>query len=158
MKILMLGWELPPHNSGGLGVACMHLCKALASAGADIHFIVPYIADHSSIDFMRVSSAVPIDVEEVQKSGMAYDSFKFVNEQGWEKKVALSEYHRIYEKSMDRIVSLGEFDVIHAHDWLTMRAAVRAKQLSGKPLVVHVHAIESDRSGGNGGNPMVEEI
>ena len=158
MKILMLGWELPPHNSGGLGVACMHLCKALSGAGADIHFIVPYIADHSAIDFMRVSSAVPIDVKDVQKSGMAYDSFKFVNEKGEEERVSLSDYHRIYEKSMDRIVTLGEFDVIHAHDWLTMRAAIRAKQLSGKPLVVHIHAIESDRSGGNGGNPTVEEI
>jgi len=158
LKILMLGWELPPHNSGGLGVACMNLCKALSSAGADIHFIVPYTADHSSIDFMRVSSAVPVNVKEVQKAGIAYDSFKFVDEHGREEWVSLFDYHRLYEKSMDRIVSLGEFDVIHAHDWLTMRAAIRAKQLSGKPLIVHIHATEFDRSGGNRGNPMVEEI
>lgn len=158
LKILMLGWELPPHNSGGLGVACMHMCKALASSGADIHFIVPYTADHSSIDFMRVSSAVPINVKEVQKAGIAYDSFKFVDENGREEWVSLFDYHRLYEKSMDRIVSLGDFDVIHAHDWLTMRAGMRAKQISGKPLIVHIHATEFDRSGGNHGNPMVEEI
>ena len=158
MKVLMLGWELPPHNSGGLGVACMHMCKALSSAGADIHFIVPYTADHSSIDFMRVSSAVPVNVKEVQKAGLAYDSFKFIDENGREEWVSLFDYHRLYEKSMDNIVTLGEFDVIHAHDWLTMRAGMRAKQISGKPLIVHIHATEFDRSGGNRGNPMVEEI
>ena len=41
MNILMLGWELPPHNSGGLGVACYHLSKALAAAGASIDFVLP---------------------------------------------------------------------------------------------------------------------
>jgi glycogen(starch) synthase len=105
-----------------------------------------------------VSSAVPVDVKEVQKSGIAYDSFKFVHSDGHEEWVSLFDYHRLYEKSIDRIVTLGDFDVIHAHDWLTMRAAMRAKQLSGKPLIVHMHATEADRSGGNGGNPMVEEI
>ena len=51
MKVLMLGWELPPHNSGGLGVACYHLCKALARSGIDIEFVLPYQADHN-IDFI----------------------------------------------------------------------------------------------------------
>jgi glycosyltransferase involved in cell wall biosynthesis len=43
----------------------------------------------------------------------------------------------------------GQFDVIHAHDWLTYRAGILAKEISGKPLVVHVHATEFDRSGEN---------
>lgn len=43
----------------------------------------------------------------------------------------------------------GEFDVIHAHDWLTYYAGIAAKQVSGKPLVVHIHATEFDRSGEN---------
>src|SRR5690606_5449227 len=52
-----------------------------------------------------------------------------------------------------------EFDIIHAHDWLTFRAGLRAKQISGKPLIVHVHSIESDRAGrSGGGNPLVREI
>ena len=42
-----------------------------------------------------------------------------------------------------------EYDVIHAHDWLTYAAGIAAKQISGKPLVVHVHATEFDRSGEN---------
>lgn len=45
------------------------------------------------------------------------------------------------------IASNNSFDVIHAHDWLTYSAGIAAKKLSGKPLVVHVHATEFDRSG-----------
>ncbi|MEK7153334.1 MAG: glycogen/starch synthase, partial [Patescibacteria group bacterium] len=78
MRILMLGWELPPHNSGGLGVACYQLCKALSKKGADIEFVLPYTADHSGIDFMRINSAHPQDVQAVLKAGIAYDSFKYV--------------------------------------------------------------------------------
>ena len=43
----------------------------------------------------------------------------------------------------------GQFDVIHAHDWLTYYAGIAAKKVSGKPLVVHMHATEYDRSGEN---------
>jgi len=49
------------------------------------------------------------------------------------------------------------FDVIHAHDWLTYPAGMAAKKRSGKPLVVHVHATDYDRSGGNV-NPEVFKI
>ena len=75
MKILMLGWELPPHNSGGLGVACYQLCKTLAQKGADIEFIVPYTAQHN-IPFMKVTAAHPQSVTEIQKAGIAYDSYR----------------------------------------------------------------------------------
>ena len=43
----------------------------------------------------------------------------------------------------------GQFDVIHAHDWLTYFAGIAAKRVAGKPLVVHMHATEFDRSGEN---------
>ena len=51
----------------------------------------------------------------------------------------------------------GQFDVIHAHDWLTYYAGIAAKKVSGKPLVVHIHATEFDRSGENV-NPAVFKI
>jgi glycosyltransferase involved in cell wall biosynthesis len=51
----------------------------------------------------------------------------------------------------------GQFDVIHAHDWLTYYAGIAAKAVSGKPLVVHMHATEYDRSGENV-NPTVYGI
>ena len=154
----MLGWELPPHNSGGLGVACYQLCKALSKKGADIEFVLPYTAEHN-IDFMNINSAHPQDVETVLKSGIAYDSFKYVKNTGEVEWVDLVGQSTIFEEAVGRIAKLAEFDIIHAHDWLTCRAAIRAKMLTGKPLIVHFHSIEADRAGRPmGGNPMVREI
>ena len=50
-----------------------------------------------------------------------------------------------------------EFEIIHSHDWLTYPAGIHAKQVSGKPLVIHVHATDFDRSRGNV-NPTVYAI
>lgn len=155
----MLGWELPPHNSGGLGVACFQLCKALSKKGADIEFVVPYTADHSDVTFMRVNAAHPQDVQAVLKAGIAYDSFQYVKTTGEIQHVDLFGQVAIYEKAVERIVEEASFDVIHAHDWLTCRAAIRAKTMSGKPLILHLHSLESDRAGKPfGGNPLVREI
>ena len=52
----------------------------------------------------------------------------------------------------------GKFDVIHAHDWLTYMAGIAAKRLSGKPLVVHVHATSFDRSSDQNIDTRVYEI
>ncbi len=153
----MLGWELPPHNSGGLGTACYQMCKELAARGLSIEFIVPYNAEHN-IDFMKVTPATPQSAGTVIQSGIAYDSYKFVHPDGTEEWVSLFDQHKLYEKGVESIARLAEFDIIHAHDWLTFRGAIRAKQISGKPLIVHIHATEFDRSGGQHGNPMVEEI
>jgi glycosyltransferase involved in cell wall biosynthesis len=159
MRILMLGWELPPHNSGGLGIACYQLCKALAKKGADIEFVLPYTADHSDITFMRINAAHPQDVEKVIKAGIAYDSFKYIKHSGEVQDVDLFGQVAIYEQAVERVITQASFDVIHAHDWLTCRAAIRAKMLTGKPLIVHFHSIESDRAGKeHGGNPLVREV
>lgn len=157
MKILMLGWELPPHNSGGLGVACYQYCKALSGRSIDIEFILPYQAEHD-IDFMTVRSAMPQDVLTVMKSGIAYDSYKYIYSDGNEEWVDIFGQQHAYERSVARLVEEMEFDVIHAHDWLTFRAAMRAKEATGRPLIVHVHSIESDRAGGGYGNHFVREI
>lgn len=153
----MLGWELPPHNSGGLGVACYQLCKALAKKGAGIEFILPYTAAHD-IDFMRLTPAHPQDVREIIASGIAYDSYKYIFHDGSEEWVDMFGQQLAYEQAVAKIAERAEFDIIHAHDWLTFRAAVRAKQQSGKTLIAHVHSIERDRAGGQAGNPLVREI
>lgn len=158
MKVLMLGWELPPHNSGGLGVACYQLSKALSKKGVDIEFVLPYTAEHN-IDFMKINAAHPQHVAEVVKSGIAYDSFKYVTKDGDIQWIDMVGQSAIYEEAVGKIAELAEFDVIHAHDWLTCRAGLRAKMVSGKPLIVHFHSIEADRSGhAHGGNPIVREI
>lgn len=156
----MLGWELPPHNSGGLGVACYQLCKALAVQGADIEFIVPYTASHDT-PFMKVTAAHPQDVAAVIASGsMAYDSKNYIYTDGQQKQHGVFVQQELYGDAVAQLVKDRghEFDVIHAHDWLTFRAALRAKQHSSLPLVVHLHSIERDRAGGNAGNPLVREI
>jgi len=157
MKILMLGWELPPHNSGGLGVACYQLCKALSKYAVDVEFILPYQADHG-IDFMNVTAAHPQDVETIIKSGIAYDSYKYVLSDGREEWHDIFDQQQMFEVAVGQIVRMREFDIIHSHDWLTFRAALRAKQVLGCPLVLHVHSVESDRAGGHRGNSLVREI
>ncbi len=158
MKVLMLGWELPPHNSGGLGVACYQLCKALSVHDVDIEFVLPYTAEHD-VDFMNINAAHPQDVTAVIKAGIAYDSFKYIKTNGDVEWVDLFGQSALYEQSVERIADVAEFDIIHAHDWLTFRAALRAKQLTKKPLILHVHSVEADRAGAAGrGNPLVREI
>jgi len=153
----MLGWELPPHNSGGLGVACHQLCKALSRKNVEIEFVLPYQAHHDA-QFMTITAAHPQGVATVLKSGIAYDSFKYIYHDGHEEWVDLYGQQQLYERAVAEMTLEKEFDIIHAHDWLTFRAGLRAKQLSDRPLIVHVHSIESDRAGGDGGNPLVREI
>ena len=161
MNILMLGWELPPHNSGGLGVACYHMSKALALKGAKIDFVVPYTAHHPGTEFMTVHSATGLTPLERYGLG-TYDSSKVLD-----KTLSKADMNDLkdmrgvqkrYVKFVERLVRSVKPDVIHAHDWLTMEAGMRAKELTDAPLIVHVHATEFDRSGSNSGNPLVHEI
>lgn len=160
----MLGWELPPHNSGGLGVACYHMSKALAQQGATIDFVLPYRAEHPADEYMSIHAATRLDP--VYKFGFkgAYDS-KYADtldltEVDARTPDSMRAVQKRYIKYVERFVKTHAApDAIHAHDWLTMEAGVRAKQLTHAPLIVHVHATEFDRSGSNAhGNPVVHEI
>ncbi|MDK2899085.1 MAG: glycogen synthase [Patescibacteria group bacterium] len=161
MNILMLGWELPPHNSGGLGVACYHMSKALAINGAKIDFVVPYTAEHPNINFMTIHSATKLTPLERYGLG-AYDSGKVIDKSLSKADINdLSDMRGVqkrYIKFVEKLVKVTRPDVIHAHDWLTMEAGMRAKELTDAPLIVHVHATEFDRSGSDNGNPLVHEI
>lgn len=157
----MLGWELPPFNSGGLGVACYYLSKALAQQGATIDFVLPYTAEHPGVEFMNVHNATTLRPEDRLHLG-SYDS-KGVLERTLAEADAgelstMRAVQRHYVDFVEKLVPTLTLDVIHAHDWLTMEAGMRAKELTGAPLVVHVHATEFDRSGENYGNPIVHEI
>ncbi len=165
MKILMLGWELPPHNSGGLGVACYQLCKHLALQGVELDFAVPYQADHSDIDFMNIVESVPYDVQTMQALlGGAYESWKIEWQEAHGIKDAaglpqsLREQQLRYVAFIKQHVKRNRYHVIHAHDWLTYEAAMAAKERLNVPMVAHVHATEFDRAGGQAGNPLVHDI
>ncbi len=170
MKLMMLGWELPPYNSGGLGVACYQMAKALAGKGVDIQFVLPYKARHEDSEkFMEViaaSNTPPLTNEKGEYVAMGAYSGTCPTCQSRECDHA-REYGqgfvaatRKYADQVEKLFRRHKLnpDIIHAHDWLTMEAGVRAKEVSGRPLVVHVHATEFDRAGGHMGNPLIHEI
>jgi len=158
----MLGWELPPHNSGGLGVACYHMSKALAIEGASIDFVVPYDAHHPNTEHMTIHAATKLDPLDRYGLMGAYDS-KYLRKLGLEEVDSndlkdMRGVQKRYVEFVDQMVRDKVPDAIHAHDWLTMEAGMRAKELTDAPLIVHVHATEFDRSGEHFGNPIVHEI
>lgn len=161
MKILMLGWELWPNNTGGLGVACYHMSKALAVAGATIDFVVPYTDEHSTIDYMDVHCATKLSP--LERNGLgAYDTKTVLNKPLSKADINnLKDMRGVQKRYVQYVKGLAKVtqpDVIHAHDWLTMEAGMGAKQVCDAPLIVHVHATEFDRSGSDSGNPLIHEI
>jgi glycosyltransferase involved in cell wall biosynthesis len=157
----MLGWELPPHNSGGLGVACFNLAKALSQQGVEIDFVVPYTAPHEEIDFMKVVSATKVDPL-FRYGGSAYDS-ENVSEKRFSsseksEKMSIRDIQAEYCDFVEEYLMEYKPEAVHAHDWLTFEAGMIAKKNFGIPFIAHVHATEYDRSGMMGGNPLIHEI
>ena len=161
MKILMLGWELPPHNSGGLGVACLNMARALSRQGADIDFVVPYMAKHPDIDFMNVVSATDLDPI-YRYGGGSYESLKILEKIiptfDSNNLVSIRDVQKSYCDFVEKYLMDFKPDVIHAHDWLTYEAGILAKKEYHLPLIAHVHATEYDRAGMRTGNPLIHEI
>ena len=160
MKVLMLGWELPPHYVGGMGIVCEQLTRQMARDGVDIEFILPFYADYSHMSHMKVRSALEQDAVTLMKSGGTYDTttYEVTAKDGTKIVRTLHDQVHAFAHNVGRLVKYGEYDVIHAHDWLTFRAGIAAKQVTGLPLFLHVHATEFDRSGGRYGNPVVRDI
>lgn len=223
MKVLMLGWEFPPHISGGLGTACAGLTHALEKERVDVLFVVPKLhGDERSENTTFINaSEVPIRQTKItsadgempaQHSANASSERVVVESKHHittievpsilspytspsqpETSVSISSWNYSFPVRDERTVPAGlrhpktrnpkvhhvkepysfsgtygpnlleevsryaevtasiakEFpcDVIHAHDWMTYPAGIEAKRISGKPLIVHVHATEVDRSG-----------
>jgi glycogen(starch) synthase len=228
MRVFMLGWEFPPHISGGLGTACEGLTSGLARHGVDVTFVVPelfggekashvelidshgrktdergqllisedtesedlltsfparggkisvkrvpamlqpYFTTQSFRDYVtelqelaRQSSARGAQVRaDLKAIGLeASGGFEEADEKPQSLQPAANrkpgahytwdmfgEVSR-YTARLTSLFAADPFDVIHAHDWMTFPAGVALKQVSGKPLVVHTHSLEFDRSG-----------
>ena len=160
MKILMLGWELPPHNSGGLGVACLNMARALSKEGADIEFVLPYKDTETKYDFMEILPAT--NIEPIYRYGNgAYESYyidaKMIPSNNHEL-LSIRDIQHQYCKFIHNHLKTTRPDVVHAHDWLTYEAGILAKKEYGLPLIAHVHATEYDRAGMHRGNPLIHEI
>ncbi len=193
MRILMFGWEFPPHISGGLGTACFGLTKGLAELqDMEVTFVVPKAfgdEDPTSIQLVGANNVAvtqkEIEFENPQKKIDYYEVDSQIipyvgEEEFWKLKrtkylkgtrfvgtvdglkidfcggygPGLLEEIRNYALVAEIIARRNSFDIIHAHDWLAYPAGIAAKRASGKPLVIHVHATDFDRSGGNV-NPRV---
>lgn len=196
MKVLMFGWEFPPHISGGLGTACYGLTKGMSKIDdLEIIFVVPKTYGDEDISNMQLVGASDVTVKQIQEhieefkkkhlylevdslivpytdpdefykfSSIDYkEKTKFINVDNKGKikfsgKYGVNLIEEIYKYAYvaSYISRNNEHDIIHAHDWLTYPAGIAAKEISGKPLVIHVHATDFDRSGGNV-NPKVYEI
>ena len=190
MRVLMFGWEFPPHIAGGLGTACEGIVKGLAHNGVEVLFVMPSASGDEDQSCARIINASDVAVSNVSDSVEEFiDKVKFINvDSSLVPYVDPSEYYEAIEKmkkehvhetsvgfgqkfkfsgkyganlleEVSRYAQVGgtiamqnEFDVIHAHDWLTYLAGIAAKELTGKPLVVHVHATSFDR----GSDDMVD--
>ena len=183
MKALMFGWEFPPHILGGLGTASYGLTKGIYQNGdMDITFVIPRPMGDEEKTFAKIigASNTPVAWRDVswdyvqQRQGNVMDpqtyfdlrdhiyaDFNYLNvndlgciEFSGKYPQNLMEEINNYSIVAGVIARTAQFDVIHSHDWLTYPAGIHAKQVSGKPLVIHVHATDYDRSRGNV-NPVV---
>ncbi|MEK7568732.1 MAG: glycosyltransferase family 4 protein [Patescibacteria group bacterium] len=164
MRVLMFGWEFPPHNSGGLGTACFGLTRALANRNIEVLFVLPKKVGVSA-SFMNILFA---DERRVKFHEIETTLKPYVTSEGYirERDKIISDIYgntlmqevRRYALRARDIAKKEKFDVIHAHDWLSFLAGVEAKKISGKPLILHMHATEFDRTGGQGVNQEVYNI
>ena len=196
VRVLMFGWEFPPHISGGLGTACLGIAQGLAKNDVEVLFVMPKASGDEDASAAKIINAS--DVEMLQNTEKIEDFWKHINFmeigsnlvpyldpetfarereaylKAGENKERIS-YHNKFQFSgkyganlMEEVYRYAlvagtvaknyDFDVIHAHDWLTYSAGMIAKQLSGKPLIVHVHATEYDRGGEYNRNTLVYDI
>ena len=182
----MFGWEFPPHILGGLGTASYGLTRGMAQQeDMQITFVIPKPWGDEDQSFLRIIGAcnVPIVWKENSwdyvnqrigkfmspdeyfnlRNGIHYDFRRIgTNDLGCVEFSGrypdnLVEEIGNYEAVASVLAHQLDFDIIHSHDWLTYPAGVFAKQISGKPLVIHVHATDFDRSRGNV-NPTVYSI
>lgn len=182
----MFGWEFPPHILGGLGTASYGLTKGMSlQPDMQITFVIPKPHGDEDQSFLKIIGAcnVPVVWKENDwnyvnnrignlmhpdeyfwlRNGIKYDFSRiFTNDLGCidfsgRYPDNLLEEISNYEAVASVLAHQTEFDIIHSHDWLTYPAGVFAKQISGKPLVIHVHATDFDRSRGQV-NPTVYNI
>jgi len=136
MKIAMIGWEYPPFKVGGLGTHCFGLTNGLADKGVAIDFYMPKTKQEIKSNHTRIRI---IEVGETQVFPYDRPEEKVVDGQFFE---SVYQYNDLLVKKIN-----GKYDLIHGHDWLTMKAGVQLKEKLGIPLVLTIHSTEYDRSG-----------
>ena len=113
--------------------------------------LVPYIGLD---DYYNIVNQIESGIFESQEVSTGKRRYKFSGGYGPNLMQDVEKYAMVAEE----IAKSEQFDIIHAHDWLTYRAGIAAKAVSGKPLVVHIHATEYDRSGEKNRNDIVYNL
>jgi glycosyltransferase involved in cell wall biosynthesis len=186
MKALMFGWEFPPHILGGLGTASYGLTRGMSrQSDMELTFAIPRPWGDEDQSFLRIIGLnnTPIVWREVSEeyvekrigkmmpTSLYFDlrnhiyanfSYRNTNDLGCLEFSGrypsnLLEEINNYSIVAGVIARTVETDSIHSHDWLTYPAGIHAKSVTGKPLVIHVHATDFDRSRGKV-NPQVYGI
>jgi glycosyltransferase involved in cell wall biosynthesis len=186
MKALMFGWEFPPHILGGLGTASYGLTKGMAlQADMDITFVMPKPWGDEDQSFLRLIGAcnTPVVWKNVNWDYVKERTGKYMDTQLYYdlRDHIYADFSQYYTNDLGCIGFSGRYptnlleeinnysivagviartvncDIIHSHDWLTYPAGIHAKNVTGKPLVIHVHATDFDRSRGKV-NPTVYGI
>ena len=182
MRVLMFGWEFPPYISGGLGVASEGLVKGLLQTGTEVVLVLPHHPFDSATPNLKIVDAQALRERDDPRHRKRFmlrlrrvpsllrpystdttyaeewraaqrTSTTFLGHYGPDLGTEVMRYAEV----AGRIARQERFDVIHAHDWLTYMAGLEARRAGRRPLVVHVHATEFDRSGG-GENSFVSDI
>lgn len=173
----MFGWEFPPHTVGGLGNVTYNLTNSLVELGTKITLFLPVKGKCENPEKMKiVTASVSVNcIETVLKPYMNEKTYlqelkseyaQIYGESNPGKKPFvinqmplkegrtqlyggnLFEELDLFAQKCVPLIEKEDFDVIHCHDWLTFKAGLLAKKLTGKPLVLHVHTTELDRSCG----------
>ncbi len=183
MKALMFGWEFPPHILGGLGTASYGLTRGMSKQeDMEITFVIPKPWGDEDQSFLKIIGAcnTPVVWKDVQWEKACERLSKYMNPQEYytlrdhiyadfnyksTNDLGCIEFSGRYPDNLLEeinnysivsgvIARSYDFDIIHSHDWLTYPAGLHAKAVTGKPLVIHVHATDFDRSRGKV-NPQV---
>ncbi|MDD3167734.1 MAG: glycosyltransferase [Bacteroidales bacterium] len=186
MKALMFGWEFPPHILGGLGTASYGLTRGMSlQEDMEITFVIPKPHGDEDQSFLRILGTcnVPVVWRDVSHETVQDRFGQYMDPQQYYhmRNHIYADFSNLYTNDLGCIEFSGRYpdnlleeinnysicagviarsepyDVIHSHDWLTYPAGIHAKHVSGKPLVIHVHATDFDRSRGQV-NPQVYSI
>ncbi len=136
MKVAMIGWEYPPFKVGGLGTHCFGLTRNLADKHVSVDFFMPKTRQRASTDkdnlrIVEVGETTIFPYDRPEDEELAGQFFE-----------AVDRYNALAAQKI-----AGHYDVVHCHDWLTMKAGIAVKEKQGIPLVLTVHSTEYDRSG-----------
>lgn len=167
-SVFMIGWEYPPYNSGGLGVACDGLTRALSNAGNQIYFTLPYKypgllshlqlidchdSSYSEFDkapFFAYNSPALSSALTIEEIAKGIDSLPQS-----EIEMRVDAYAQIVSRKAKKYQA--NYDLIHAHDWMSFPAAVKLQKKTGKPMITHIHSTEFDRIPSGSGSNFIKQ-